>query len=229
MTNRLVCGQPAVSILASCIRLTQRKAQMLTYSTVSVRRQMKKLSKTKQDGVSTCLSLAISKIRSIPSVFSFFPSARRLWGSSKRKPFGQISYEGGVGCVWCHGAIINPRALALPALSFHAHDLRVWISHCPRQPNLVTGWTTWKQYTELHKESCHSRLPPPHPVSLPSSGGLRWGWCWGYLCHTSLMGTWQIHFCLSWGALSETFWFVWFFPLILKLIVSYCVAEEEQM
>lgn len=115
---------------------------------------------------------------------SLLSVCRRFWGSSKMKPFDQIYMEGVLG-VWCHGAIVNLGALALTALSFHARDLRVWISHCPQQPNLVTGWTTWKQYTELHKESSQSPLPPPHPTSLPSPGGLR-GWWWvggGGPCH----------------------------------------------
>lgn len=138
------------------------------------------LRKTKRGRLSAKIRLPIAGGASS----SLLSVCRRFWGSSKMKPFGQIYMEGVWG-VWCHGAIINLRALALPALSFHARDLRVWISHCPQQPNLVTGWTTWKQYTELHKESSQSPLPSPHPTSLPPPEGLR-GWWWvggGGRCH----------------------------------------------
>lgn len=70
----------------------------------------------------------------------------------------------------CAGrAIINPRAFPFCSpLSFHAPDLRVWISHHLRQANSVTGWTTWKKYTELHKESSQSLLPSSTSLFSPS-------------------------------------------------------------
>ena len=144
-----------------------------------------KLWKTKLHSVSSFLFFTLSKIRPTISDVSCSASSPLLQDSGDHLKWNHLTrfiWRRVLG-VWCHGAIINPRALELPALSFHAHDLRVWISHCPQQPNLVTGWTTWKQYTELHKESSQSPLPRPQPTSLPSPGGLRRGWWWGYPCH----------------------------------------------
>lgn len=105
----------------------------------------------------------------------------------------------------CAGrAIINPRAFPFCSpLSFHAPDLRVWISHHLRQANSVTGWTTWKKYTELHKESSQSLLPSSTSLFSPSLlGNVEGvGLCWAHSVYTG--SPWP-------GLAAAVLWMVWF-------------------
>lgn len=109
----------------------------------------------------------------------------------------------------CAGrAIINPRAFPFCSpLSFHAPDLRVWISHHLRQANSVTGWTTWKKYTELHKESSQSLLPSSTSLFSPSLlGNVEGQTCVGPRFSTRAhLGLGELQLCL------RMVWFTWLF------------------
>jgi len=86
--------------------------------------------------------------------------------------FGPDLYMEGCRACGARQLSLTPGALALPALSFHARDLRVWISHRPRATQLSYRAGQHESNTQSCIKNPLKRPPPPLPSPEGPGGGI---------------------------------------------------------